>query len=406
MPAIALFAAPDDSPRLHEADAIGLAETLPGPLAPDAQRQAWQALSRTPPAVVWVFWSSLTPPDLASLRRFRVSAPQTRIVIEVPESLVPPDTDLAQVLPLGIMDIVRSPSRSLADVLAHAGTYADVALWQGKVRSFDEPDPEPKEKIVTIEKIVERVIERETIKKIATTARPVLISVWSQQPGSGGTTLSMAIAAYLSGIAPSAVLDHAPELNANGFPEQGQTGLFALSGVMDEKSYPDLTVIPAISHGEKVAVPSVRDTLKSHEYAYIVLDAGLGPPSDDDGLAIWADSDLAILCIPPTFTRWQGIWPWIDRTTQARTRYQAVMLGSDRLPCERDDAELACAAIPWPGTPGHEGALADCLALVLPTDAGMVRRRRARVWAIQRLWPWAVGAVALTVLAFVFKGVI
>lgn len=371
MPTLILFAVSDGSPRIAEAEALGLAETIAGPLDPTEQRQAWQGLSRTPPTTVWVDWAGLTPPDLPSLRRFRVSAPQTRIIIEVPETLSPPNEALAQLVGLHITDIVRSPSTPIADVLARPGTYADVAVWQGKVRSFDEPDPEPKEKIV--EKIVTREVIRETIKKVATTSRPVLITVWGQQPGSATTTLAMAIAAFLARIAPTTILDHEPKLNLNGRPELGHTGIETIA---TGPPIPNLAIQPAQVQGEGIVTPSVREAIKSHAYAYIVLDAGLGPPAQDADVATWQDSDLAILCIPPSPTRWQGVWAWLDRRTQEQAQYVAVILG-EAGPVEPDDAELACQTIPWPGSPGHDTALSGLLAALLPDD---LRPRRRGLW--------------------------
>ena len=375
MPTLILFAIADESPRIVEAEALGLTETLPGPLDPTEQRQAWHSLSRTPPTTVWVEWGNLTPPDLPSLRRFRVSAPQTRIIIEVPESLSPPNEALAQLVGLHITDIVRSPSTPMADVLAHPGTYADVASWQGTVHTFDEPDPEPKERVV--EKIVEREVVRETIKKVATTSRPVLITVWGFSPGTGATTLAVAIAAFLSRIAPTAVVDHAPQMNAHGHPRPGQTGLHAW-----EQTQPPIRgltwVTAAITPDGAVILPSAREVLKSHEFAYVVVDAGLDPPTNDpDGRDLWEDSDLTVLCIPPAFTRWQGIWPWLDRATQIKKQYTAVIFGESS-PVDLEDPELACLAIPWLGSPAHEPALIGLLAAVLPDD--LRPRKRRGLW--------------------------
>ncbi|MDA8204759.1 MAG: hypothetical protein M0Z36_01725, partial [Thermaerobacter sp.] len=176
MPSMTFLGIPADSGRPTEAEQAGwIVSTILGPLDAAAQSDAWRQLSRSPGQAVWVHWAGLTPPDLASVRRFRVSCPDTRILIEVPEDLAPPDATLAQVVGLGIYDILR-PSSPLATVLARAVTYADVAAWQGPVRTFDDPDP-----VKIVEKVVTQVVEKEKIveKRIATTARPTLIAVWS-----------------------------------------------------------------------------------------------------------------------------------------------------------------------------------------------------------------------------------
>ncbi len=376
MPTLTLFAVADDSPRIAEAEALGLTEVVAGPMTPTEQRQAWQTLSRTPPAAVWIDWTGLTPLDLPSLRRFRVSAPQTRIILEVPETLEPPNDALAQVVSLQITDIVRSAGASMAAVLAHPGTYADVAVWQGQVRTFADPEPEPKERVV--ERIVEREVVREVVKKVASTARPVLISVWGFAPGTGATTLSVAFAEFLAGIAPTAVVDHAPPMNAHGHPRPGQTGLSIWA-----QTHPPMRgltwVTSAITPDGAVVLPSAREVLKSHEFAYVVVDAGLDPPKNDsDGLALWNDSDLAILVIPPASTRWQGVWPWLDRQVQIEKQYTAVVLGSVSPIPDPDDLQRACVSLPWPGSPGHDGAVAALLAPVLPDDLRPRKRHRRR----------------------------
>lgn len=211
-----------------------LIDSFEGPLDRDEQSSLYRRIANAAPDGLWLTWSALEPPNIDALRRLRVAQPGLAMILEIPTDLTPPNPDLAQAVGLGLYAIVPE-SASFASVTSRTYTYADAAAWQGQVRPFDEPEPTPKEKIV--ERIVEREVIKETIKKVATTSRPVLVSIWGQQPGSGATALAMSIAEYLSGLAPTAVLDHAPATNLNGHPEPGQTGLFALSGIMDPAKF-------------------------------------------------------------------------------------------------------------------------------------------------------------------------
>jgi len=280
MPTLILFAVADESSRIQEAESLGLTETLSGPLDPTEQRQAWQSLSRTPPTTVWVEWGNLTPPDLPSLRRFRVSAPQTRIIIEVPESLSPPNEAIAQVVGYGITDIVRGPSTPMAAVLARHGTYADVAAWQGKVHTFDEPEPAPPPaKVVTVETIVEKEVIRE--KKVAVSTRPTVIAVAGAIPGVGATTLAAAITSYLAQQGWAVALTEYGE--RPGFPTLNPTA----QGV---------TLFPH-------PAPKATEIAAKRQYAYVVADMGV---------ANWAAisdtrPDLALWVLPGAKHRMPGI---------------------------------------------------------------------------------------------------
>jgi hypothetical protein len=153
--------------------------------------------------------AGLTSLDLASLRGFRVSAPTTRILVELPDDFEPPDDGLAQVVGMGITDIVRAGT-PLPDALDRTPTYADVAMWQGSVRTFDEPDP-------MVEKIVKEVVtvEREKIveRKIGTSTRPTVIAVAGMLAGVGVTSVAVALTRYLTGEGWAVALsEHGPTL--------------------------------------------------------------------------------------------------------------------------------------------------------------------------------------------------
>jgi len=177
--------------RLNEIREAGhLVDAFDGPLDRDEQFSLFRRIANAAPDSLWLTWASLDPPDLDSLRRLRVAQPSLNIIIEIPADWTPPNADLAQLVGLGIYGIV--PESTAFVTLPSQWTYADAAVWQGTVRTFDEPDPEPKEKIV------EKVIEKEVVKRVATSTRPTVVAVAGAVPGVGTTTLAAAVAHYLA----------------------------------------------------------------------------------------------------------------------------------------------------------------------------------------------------------------
>lgn len=352
MPTITFLGIGPGGPRPAEAEAAGwVAETVPGPLDPAGQADAWPALSRSPGQAVWVDWAGLTPPDLASLRRFRVSAPTARILVEVPDDLQPPDDGLAQVVGMGITDVVRAGT-PLAEALARTSTYADVAQWQGSVRTFAEPDPVVErvvKEVVTVEK--ERVVER----KIATSTRPTVIAVAGMLGGVGVTSIAVALARYLA----------------------SQGWAVAIS---EHGAHPTL----AARRGELAGVtiyphPAPDPTAMAAERRYTYIVADFGSDADWPTLQTRARPDLAL---------------WVLSGDRHRTGFDLPMKLGERDPLlgivgpGPDQAAVAEAwthrtgipAVPWSDQSDHIRSL---LAAVLP-DPGrgrlwFPRPRRARI---------------------------
>lgn len=96
------------------------------------------AMMRTPLDVLWVDLAVL--PDSRPLRQIRVMRPETRIVIGYDPDLGPPHPLMAQVVALGIYDLVPS-DRPLPTALDRHATYADVARWQQADASARESVP-------------------------------------------------------------------------------------------------------------------------------------------------------------------------------------------------------------------------------------------------------------------------
>ena len=367
MPTMTLFAVTEDSPRIAEAEQTGwMVATIPGPLDAAAQAQAWHSLYRSPGQVVWIDWAGLEPPDLASLRRFRVGCPTTRVIVEVPEVLAPPDDTLAQIVSLGVWDIVRSGETPMQHVLDYPATYADAAMWQGNIRPFDEPDP-------VNETIIQEVVTvpRETIveKRVPLTNRSVLIAVWGAIPGTGASTLSVAIGRLLTAYGPTVVLDHAPVARRGAWVADGPTGLAALQA--DPRRPRDLTLRPttwevnAAGDGHQLQVPDWRTTLQERAFSYVVVDAGpLG--HDAATTELLRTADLNLLLLPP-ITRMQGCWAWVDAQVQRDRRITTGILGTPQAEAIRQiHPQAQLLALPWPQESGHEAALEPWLAPVLP----------------------------------------
>lgn len=97
-------------------------------------------ISRTPVDILWIAWEALESEGstgIDAVRRFRVSRAETRILIEIPDDLSPPQPLLGQCVSLGIVDFV-SASLPFQDALSRHPTYADVARWQGGAVGWEE----------------------------------------------------------------------------------------------------------------------------------------------------------------------------------------------------------------------------------------------------------------------------
>ena len=371
MPSMTFLGSAEDAPRTAEAEQAGWTVfTVPGPLTPADQADAWRRLSRFPGHAVWVDWSGLEPPDLVSLRRFRVTCPDTRILIEVPEALEPPDATLAQAVAMGIFDIVRSPTTPLAQALTHPVGFAAAAVWQGEAATFDDApsDPPPVVKeIVTVER--ETVVER----RVPMTTRPVLVAVWGAVPGTGATTLSLAVGRLLAGYGPTAVLDHAPTVRQGAWVADGATGLATVSAA---QQLPEALTVRVTTwdgnpqrDGHAIQVPSWRTAVQARTFSYVVVDAGL-PPEDPTANDLLQTADLNLLLLPAV-SRMQGCWAWVEAAVQQERRVTTGILGitqADAIRRLHPAAEVI--GVPWPHEGGHDAALERWLVAVLPEDGG------------------------------------
>lgn len=403
MPTVTLFAVPENSPRIPEAEQTGwMVSTIAGPLDAAAQALAWRSLSRSPGQAVWIDWPGLGPPDLASLRRFRVACSETRIIVEVPGDLTPPDDTLAQVVGLGIWDIVRSPRISLAQVLTHPASFAAAALWQGGVRTFDEPE-------LIKETVVKEIVtvNHETIveKRVPMTNRSVLIAIWGAVPGTGASTLSVSIGRLLTQYGPTAVLDHAPTARRGKWVADGPTGLDTLQA--GSRLPPELAIrsttweLNATRDGHHVRVPNWRTTLQERAFSYVVVDAGQ-PMQDAETTELMNQADLNLLLLPAV-SRMQGCWAWVDAQVQRDRRIATSILGTSQANAiRRIHPQAKVLGLPWPREAGHDSMVEQWLSVVLPDPAkpswwGFRRNRNfqsGRVASIFRAL--SVGGLGLT----------
>ena len=339
--------------RLEEIRGAGhLVDAFDGPLDADEQTALWRQLSQAAPDGLWITWSALEPPEIAGLRRLRVAQPALQIVVEIPADLTPPNPDLAQLVALGIYGIVTE-SADFAEATSRPYTYADAAHWQGGSVAWEDE----KEPAKPLKPIQWRTVEVE--KKIAVSARPVLIAVVGVSPGVGCTTTAVSIASLL------AAMNHEVAL-----AEVGNAPAALASWAEDLPKGITPFANPA---------PDPLELVRRREWAYIVVDAGAIPSWDV--IRDW-QADLTILCGPGDhhrFARWESLARAVPIGTIA---VGAVVGGGKNAPKVVDglqkEAELPAFAVADPNTKHRKdngGALLDLLAPVLPDS-----RPRHRWW--------------------------
>jgi len=384
--------------RVTEAREAGhTVEHRPGPLDASEQAELWQGMTLAAPDVVWIRWSALEPPSLSPLRRFRVARPATRIIVDIPDTLEPPDPAIGQLVGMGLYDIVRE-SRLLAAVLAQHPTYADVVQWQFGAETDQTTDPTAptlKER----EKVVE-IIE----KRVASTARPAIITVRGMLPGVGTTQLAMAAAWWLAEQGyPVALMEYFTEEQA-GKPSD----LARLDGA---QLPPGLRCIPR-SPLTTPASHTLASLLQEHTAAYIVLDCGVSKKAP----ALPVLPDLEWVVVPPA-SRWgqtpellhqSGILPSLS----PHDRFVTWALESAPAP----PSAIPLHKLPWvwggwpPGEPVPDALanrLRELLAPVLPDIVPMGWRHRWRRLFGRlrprnpRLGAWALGITGIGLLALI-----
>ncbi len=264
-----------DSHRLHEGETAGQSCHLLS-LA-DGLNAALKEASRAPVDILWISYEALESPDPNAIRRFRVARPETRIILEVPDDLAPPNDFISAIVGMGVLDIVIH-AYSLAEALDRHPTYADAARWQGGGLSWED-EAAPVAQAAPKERIIER--------KIASTNRPAIIAVRGVLPGSGTTLLATTITLWLASHGwPSAMLEWPPDRKPSDLRRFGAAA---------EKLPPGAAIYPT-------GTATLESILSERKAAYIVLDLGTRPQSPS--LPLLPDLELVVL---PATTRWEQV---------------------------------------------------------------------------------------------------
>lgn len=306
---------------------------------PDADSEAWRTAARTQYDGIWIRWIEADH-AVRPLVQYRTLRPTTRIVVEIPDDLEPPNAELAQWVQLGIYDIVR-PASDAVSVVSHAATIADALRWTG-LQPVSVEGGETTKALKTIEF---RTVEIE--KKVAVSARPVLIVVVGTSPGVGTTTTAVQVARQLTAQGHDVALTEsaaAPPALARWESELPK-GITVFSS-------------PA---------PDPLELVRRREWPYVVVDAGAIDSWLD--IADW-QPDLTILCGPGDrhrFDRWEKLAVGATAYTGSPV-VGAVVDGKDGQSVAEglaDEAHLPAFVLPESGKK-MRAALQNLLAPVLP----------------------------------------
>ncbi len=365
----------------------------PGPLDTADQHDLWKSLRNAPPDIVWIRWESLETPDIASLRRFRVSRTKVRIIVDIPDALDPPDSGLAELVGMGIYDIVRV-SQPLPSILTASPSYADALRWQhdADLTWDDEATPAPP--------APPQIIEKERIVVRPTSHRTTIIVCWSAVHGAGGTTLAMAVARTLSQFGTVAALDHGLPTGPDGGMLDGQSGLTVLGKLEPNREGMEI-IVSDWEHDEREhrhyqSIPDPAEYARKRRWDYMVVDAGV--PTKGVQERLMGQADLNLMLLPPVPSRTIGTWHWLSDLGVPNLR--VVVFGVKMAHWLTTDApadQLPVLGLPWPEESGHAEALESLLAPILPSEPESVRKaRRLRRW--KRYGVDALGVVVLLVL--------
>ena len=367
----------------------------------EADGEAWQVAARTAYDGIWIRWQDADH-SVRPVVQYRAQRPTTRIVVEIPDDLTPPNPELAAWVQLGVYDIVSSPTDA-ASVLRHPATIADALRWtglQGATTGEDEPGARQSRPTTTVVEVERRV---------PLTNRPVLVVVVGAVPGAGATTLAVGAARYLSQWGATALVEAAalPE------PLFGPTPLQTLIGAAQDEDqateWQGITVFPE----RRNRAIDIAGVVWSRRFAYVVVDAGVPAIPLKDVRGAWQAADRLIAVLPPVRTRLAGAWPWSALTAAPDTPLHERP-GPDAF-AVLGDPGIAHAA-PWPApvvalptdlsAEAGEGPLADLLETVLPDTPPPLRRRRMVQRAKRALKPtaMAVGLFLGGVLAWHWVG--
>ena len=247
---IGLLALPEDHPWAGEVAAVGQ------PVWSGDTGGVSQAI-RAGLDVLLADAATLAPEDLDALRTFRLQRPHTRIVVRVPADAEPGGPLLSGLVALGIYDLVPV-DQPLAEALARPATYADAATWglgldPESGNALHKPDPPVKE------------VVRE--KRVATSARPVLVTVYGTLPAVGTSSTAAELARRLQTRGHTVCFWSRAGDRPEGVPTESGT--------------------------------SPGPLLRTRDWEYVVADCGLAGGTDDYD----PDADLVVLVLPGVMAR-------------------------------------------------------------------------------------------------------
>ena len=254
--------------------------TMLGTVAFDGEVQELVAASRAHIDVLLIDASDLKLQDLDQIRAYRISRPQTRIVVALGEDVQPGSPHLAALVGMGIYDLVKGP---LSEALSHTPTYADAVRW---TMLEDEPATHRVQ-------VRERIVER----RMAGSQRPVLIVVAGVGYGVGTTTLAHAV--------------------AQAAREQGQPVTLLDVAIMPGASrlHTPATALRAAPRGGHLPGIEIEAALRGQTGGYVVVDAGRA--GESTGLPELAlTTDAVLLAVAPA-PQSPGRRPW-RRTPSCR----------------------------------------------------------------------------------------
>lgn len=293
------FLVAENSDRPAEAESAGYT-VHQGP-AQDPWEQSLRALSRAPADILWIDFAGLEREQgagLTALRRFRVARPQTRILVDIPEDLEAPNAVMAEIVGLGVLDIVPE-ALPLEEALARHPTYADVARWQGGALSWDSASPEnppPRS-------LQQQPPERQVVL-VASPARPLVILVLGTHLGAGVTTTAVAVANTLSDAGHAVVLMEALDTGAyTRYPER-------IAATVDNPQ----------SESNEPPADRIKRLIGLRQWSYIIVD---GNPT------LWglaSSVDMVVVVGPGA---WHRAWRWesvAKRVQEARLRHSGLLI--------------------------------------------------------------------------------
>lgn len=313
----------------------------------EADGGAWQTAARTQYDGIWMRWAEADH-SVRPVVQYRAQRPSTRIIVEIPDDVSPPNPEIGAWVNLGIYDIV-GPTTDIQLVIGNPATIADALRWTG-LQPVGDGDDAGRGQLKPIEF---RTIE----KRVAVSARPVLIAVVGTSPGIGTTTRAVAVARHLAGLGHGVALTE----SAAAPPALGR---------WEDELPKNITVFAR-------PAPDPIELVRRREWPYVVVDAG--------AIAEWMEivdwqADLTILVGPGDrhrFGRWENLAVGAASYTGSPVA-GAVVGGRDGAKVvEGLDREAGLTAFVVPES-GKKASLAmqNLLAPVLPDF-----RARRRWWA-------------------------